>query len=378
EATINVLVKKTEVIVESLTATPVDVTVAPGKSVPISIVANMSDGSTKNVTTDSKTKYESSDSRIVVSGGNIVASNLAPDGMTGTVKVTYGGKEATINVLVKKTEVIVESLTATPVDVTVAPGKSVPISIVANMSDGSTKNVTTDSTTKYVSSDSKIVVSGGSIVASNLAPDGLTGTVKVTYGGKEATINVLVKKTEVIVESLTATPVDVTVAPGKSVPISIVANMSDGSTKNVTTDSTTKYVSSDSKIVVSGGSIVASNLAPDGLTGTVKVTYGGKEATINVLVKKTGVTVESLTATPVDVTVAPGKSVPISIVANMSDGSTKNVTTDSTTKYVSSDSKIVVSGGSIVASNLAPDGLTGTVKVTYGGKEVTINVLVKK
>ncbi|MBA2871325.1 spore maturation protein SpmB [Anoxybacillus calidus] len=307
-----------------------------------------------------------------------MASNLAPDGMTGTVKVTYGGKEATINVLVKKTEVIVESLTATPVDVTVAPGKSVPISIVANMSDGSTKNVTTDSTTKYVSSDSKIVVSGGSIVASNLAPDGLTGTVKVTYGGKEATINVLVKKTEVIVESLTATPVDVTVAPGKSVPISIVANMSDGSTKNVTTDSTTKYVSSDSKIVVSGGSIVASNLAPDGLTGTVKVTYGGKEATINVLVKKTGVTVESLTATPVDVTVAPGKSVPISIVANMSDGSTKNVTTDSTTKYVSSDSKIVVSGGSIVASNLAPDGLTGTVKVTYGGKEVTINVLVKK
>ncbi|MBT2659659.1 hypothetical protein, partial [Bacillus sp. ISL-45] len=288
------------------------------------------------------------------------------------------GKKPAISILQQKQAVIVESLTANPTDITVAPGKSVPFTITANMSDGTTKNVTLDSTTKYVSSDSRIVRSSGTIVASNTAPDGLTGTVTVTYGGKETAINVLVKKTEVIVESLTASPADIIVAPGKSVPFTITANMSDGTTKNVTLDSTTKYVSSDSRIVRSSGTIVASNTAPDGLTGTVTVTYGGKETAINVLVKKTEVILESLTASPADITVAPGKSVPFTITANMSDGTTKDVTLDSTTKYVSSYNRIVISNGAIVASNLAIDGLTSTVTVTYGGVETVINVQVKK
>ncbi|MEH7883414.1 hypothetical protein V7654_03710, partial [Bacillus sp. JJ1609] len=145
--------------------------------------------------------------------------------------------------------------------------------------------VTLDSTTKYVSSDSRIVINNGSVVASNLAPDGLTAMVTFTYGGVETAINVQIKKTEVIVESLTASSENIILAPGETVPFTITANLSDGTTKNITLDILTKYISSHSRIVINDGTIVASNLASNGLTATITVTYDGVETTINVQVK---------------------------------------------------------------------------------------------
>ncbi|MBT2661802.1 Calx-beta domain-containing protein, partial [Bacillus sp. ISL-45] len=269
-----------------------------------------------------------------------------------------------------------DRLYVNPTAIDLKPGESKSVEVLFKQADGSYKNVTVDPNVTFESDNNKLLVNNGQILASNLLPPG-SYKVIVSYQDvvKQITVNILPPPT---VSNIIVNPESIELAPGKSVPFTVTAMMSDGTSKEVTTDSSTAYEISDSKIVRNLDTIVASNLAPDGLVATVHVSYGGKVATLNVLVKKTEVIVESLAANPTDITVAPGKSVPFTITANMSDGTIKNVTLDSTTKYVSSDSRIVRSSGIIVASNTAPDGLTGTVTVTYGGKETAITVLVKK
>ncbi|WP_181537162.1 Calx-beta domain-containing protein, partial [[Anoxybacillus] calidus] len=75
----------------------------------------------------------------------ILSDDVDDDNETAYIKLSSPsngallGINSTAMITIKNKYDGVKSLTATPVDVTVAPGKSVPISIVANMSDGSTK-----------------------------------------------------------------------------------------------------------------------------------------------------------------------------------------------------------------------------------------------
>ncbi|MEH7887042.1 Calx-beta domain-containing protein, partial [Bacillus sp. JJ1609] len=211
-----------------------------------------------------------------------------------------------------------DRLQVNPTVVDLKPGESKSLGVFFKQEDGSYNDVTTDSSVTYVSDNNKLLVNKGEIVASNLLVPG-TYKIIVSYQDvvKQVSVNILPPPT---VENIIVNPENIELAPGKSVPFTVTAIMSDGTMKEVTTDSSTTYEISNSKIVRNVDTLVASNLAPDGLEATVNVSYGGEEATMNVLVKKTEVTVENLTASPENITVAPGKSVPFTITANMSDG----------------------------------------------------------
>ncbi|MBC7093899.1 Ig-like domain-containing protein, partial [Candidatus Bipolaricaulota bacterium] len=172
------------VTLESITVSPNFLNLLVGQTQQLTVTAQMSDGSSQDVTTQAS--YTSSNSSIAsVSQSGQVTANSAG---AATISVSYQGKTASVSVLVSVPVVIVEDLTVQPNPVSLSVGETQQLTVVARYSDGTAKDVT--GSALYTSNNPSVAaVSAGGLVT-GVAPG--STALAVAYGGRSAVVAVSV------------------------------------------------------------------------------------------------------------------------------------------------------------------------------------------
>ena len=286
-------------------------------------------------------------------------------------------------------DVTINGIYVKPDNITLYPGQTSNLSVVAQMSDGTNKDVTLGSEgTHYTSSDTNVATVGtdGLISIPSNAPVNYKSTITVEHEGKKAYVTVTVieeldpSKT---VSSLSSDIESLTLTPGNTHQLEITAMMGDGSTKDVTEGSKgTTYSSSNTSYatVDANGLIKVPSSAPKNYKATITVKNGGKILYVTVLVgDDPSETVSSLSVENANVTLAPGATKQLAVTATMADNSTEDVTEGSKgTTYSSSNTSYatVDANGLIKVPSSAPKNYKATITVKNGGKLLYVTVLV--
>ena len=358
--------------VRSLAMAPDTATVAAGETIQLSVRATMTDGSSKEVTVASGTVYTTSNgNRAIVDADGLVS--VPSNATSGTVTVKAMNNGSTVQCVVTVIGLpTVNSIEISPSTQTLIPGETLQISTMAAMSDGSTKDITAE--TSYSSSNPNVatVDANGLISIPSAATSGVA-YIRGTYAGKGTAMTVTVPATA-SVTGLSFTPGSATLAGGETLQISAMAAMSDGSTKDVTTE--TSYSSSNPNVatVDDTGLISIPSTAASG-TAYIRGTYAGKGAATTVTVNIPVISVSSLTMTPSNLEREAGATYQISTMATLIDGNTKDVTAE--TSYSSSNPSVatVDANGLITVSSTATSG-TAYIRGSYGGKGTAVVVTI--
>jgi hypothetical protein len=179
-----------EVTVSLVSLTGLDVSPSPatlravGATLPLLVMAGYSDGTTRDVTSDPATTYETSDAAVV---------GVSPDGLltaagagVATVTVRHAGLSRAVEVTVSL--VSLTGLDILPSRTTLrAIGATLPLVVMAGYSDGTTRDVTSDPATVYEAGDAAVVTVAAGVVTAVGA--GRTPVV-AAFGGRSAVADI--------------------------------------------------------------------------------------------------------------------------------------------------------------------------------------------
>ncbi|MCK9905199.1 Ig-like domain-containing protein, partial [Frankia sp. Cpl3] len=498
------------ITVQQLASAPSTVLLPTAQSKSLQITATYANGSTQDVT--SQSTYQSSDPTIAtVDAAGVISGKAAGN---GTITVTYYDKTITVPVQVTATTntanrlsaggnhtllvkedgtawawglndnsqigdgtkqnrttpvesmlvITVQQLSSAPSSVLLPTAQSKSLQITATYANGSTQDVTSQST--YQSSDPTVATVDAAGVISGVAAG--NATITVTYYDKTITVPVQVTATTntanrlsaggnhtllvkedgtawawglndnsqlgdgtkqnrttpvesmlvITVQQLASAPSTVLLPTAQSKSLQITATYANGSTQDVTSQST--YQSSDPTIATVNAAGVISGVAAG--NATITVSYYGKTITVPVqvtattstanrlsaggnhtlLVKEDGtawawglndnsqlgdgtkqnrttpvesmlvITVQQLASAPSTVLLPIAQSKNLQITATYANGSTQDVTSQST--YQSSDPTIATVNAAGVISGIAAG--NATITVSYYGKTISVPVQV--
>ncbi len=343
-------------VVESITVTPNPVSLAAGRTQQLTVTAHYSDGTTQDVTGSASFQSDAV-SKATVSAGGLV-TGVAQG--SANVTVTYQGQSEIVPVTV--TGPVVDSITVTPNPVDVPAGRTQQLTVTAHMSDGTTQDVTNLSS--YQSdSVSKATVSAGGLVAG--VSQG-SANVTVTYQGQTEIVPINVS--DPVVDSITVSPNSIDTTTGKTQQLTVTAHMSDGTTQDVTDLASYQLGNTTVASVSSSGLVTAEGAGSTSVT----VTYQGKTATVPVTVTEPKVV--SISATPSPVNVYTEETQQLTVIATMSDGTTRDVTDISTYKSIKTSVATVSSEGLVSGVKAGTTNIT----VTCQGKTAIVPVSVTK
>ncbi|MGJ3221877.1 Ig-like domain-containing protein, partial [Geobacillus thermoleovorans] len=369
----------------SIVLAPKAVTLEPGQSLQLKVTLNMTNSETKDITLGSSgTVYTSSNpSAVKVDKNGLVT--VDPNASPGIVYIQaansglYGQVEIKIPGETNK-----GSLRIDPISMSLSPGQTKQLNVIATLPDGTVKDVTLGSTgTQYTSTDPSIVSvdQNGLIRVSSDAKPG-TFKIQINHNGiiGETVVNVTGPP---VVKSLAIAPGATNVIAGETIQLNVRATMSDGTSKDVTAGETgTVYTSSDpTKATVDANGLIS--IPANATSGTVTITANHKG-----IIARCVVTVQQDPSTQLadlildttSITLAPGQTHQLAVTAKMADGvTTKNVTSGSTgTTYSSSATNVatVSEDGLISIPANAPLNWKSTITVKHGKftKYVTVTV----
>lgn len=308
--------------------------------------------------------YENNDIENVSSYASIISEDTAVATVSGlsvqavapgttTLTIRYGNAEITIPVVVITP---VTQLEADQSSVLLGTDEAASVTLTATHDEDVPEDITALATWKTSNGDVATVV-GGEITGVGKGTAVITGT----YGGKSCTIDV---KVYLPIKDLIIEPDKVALTQGKTVSVKVKAHYIDGKTEDIG-----KYVdlTSDDETVVSVSGRTVRGVA----LGTANLTfsYGDKDVTIPVIVTES---VTKLEAETDNIGLAKGETGSVKLLATYDDGTIEDVTDYA--GFVSNNTRIVtVEDGILTAGNKKG---TTTVKGTFGGKSVTVNVRV--
>lgn len=289
-----------------------------GQSIPLQAVVQMSDGSTQTVTALASWTSDAP-STATVSGGTVtgVAVGEAP------IRASYGGQTATRVVTVSATT------PETPVVVTIAVSGNTAIQVgqhtqlhaTASFSNGTTENITMSAA--WSSSATNVATISNGLVAGvgvGNAP------IQATFQGRVGATTVTVTQGSGPTPTVQGLRIQgaTTVQIGQTAQLQAIASMSDGTSQTVTGaaawTSNMTSVATVANGLVSG---VAAGSAP------IQASYQGQSASATIAVTQ-GATpppiVQSLSIQGAN-TVQAGQTTQLQAIAQMSNGTTQNVTT---------------------------------------------------
>lgn len=350
---VQVPIAVTDPVVTGLKATPNPVSIAKGTSQQLTVTAIYSDGSTKEVTQEASYQIENASVATVDKG-------LVRGITQGNTNVTISYQGQSIQVPVTVTAPILVGLTAEPSQINLEKGQSQKLTVKAEYSDGSVVDVS-DVATYQVANGSIASITNG--VLKGEAP----GSTLVTASYQGKTVQVPVTVTAPVLTGITVTPQSISLEEGKSQKLTVTANYSDGSTKDVTAE--VSYQSGNNAIAVVNNGVVTG--VKQGNT-QVTVSYQGKTVQVPVTVTPPPVTQIGISIIPNPIQVSKYGSVRLQVLTVMSDGSTKDVTMAAQFTSLNTSIATVKSNGVVYGKN---NGQTSII-VTYNGKEYEIPVIV--
>ena len=345
-------------VVTSITASPNPVTVSPSGMQQLKVTANTSGGITPDVT--SSASYTSSATSIAAVSDTGLITGEYPG--SATITVSYGGKSTTVQVTVTNPAV---SITASPSSMVLAMYGWEQVWVTATLYDGSTTDVT--AIASYISEDGSIAsVWNWSAYDYGVWIDGeATGntSIDISYEGCKTSVPVTVTT----VEFITASPSSMVLAIGGTQPLTVTATMADGSTTDVTVSAS--YSSSDTNIASVSDSGQVYGVA-EGNT-YIDIIYEGYEISVYAAVVPP---VDHISARPKSIKMLVGDTRQLDVTATMPDGSTTDVTSNTTFTSENTDVATVTSGPEVIPSVYHPGANDGGMITTalyhpddYGG-----------
>ncbi|WP_458124296.1 beta strand repeat-containing protein [Paenibacillus sp. Z3-2] len=373
--------------IKSLVINPNPITTYPGKTQQLAVVANMGDGSEKEMTNSKGVEYTSSNpARASVDTAGLIT--IPTDASLGTVVITakIGTKQASVTVTVEQDpSTVVKGLSINPNPLTLQTGETQQLTIKRVMGDESETDVTASQAgTVYSSSNTeRAVVSAEGLVTIPTYASAGTVVITVQNGSQKATLVITVTLNPATeIKSLVINPNPLTMHAGKTQQLAVIANMGDGSEKDMTDSEGIQYTSSNpARASVDAAGLVT--IPTDVSLGTVVITakVGTKQASVTVTVEQDPSTVvKGLSINPNPLTLQTGETQQLTIKRVMGDESETDVTASQAgTVYSSSNTeRAVVSAEGLVTIPTYASAGTVVITVQNGSQKATLVITVTK
>ena len=337
---------------QSIKISPSAATIAAGTTVVFTATGSYSDGTTKDLTTTAQW------SCLITTIGTV--SNAAPTQgwatgvASGTVLVTATSGSVSNSAQLTITDATIKTLAVTPAAPTVGYLNSQQFTATATFSDGSTQDVTNQTTWQLIDPLTFggvpfITAQSGLSIGETLG----TSTVSASFAGQSTQFAATPPTITVDLSNLISVailPANPVIANNTQASFSVIGTFSDGSTRDVT--SLASGWTSDNAAVFSGSepNIFVGSQATNGTPANISATVGTFTPTTTLNV--TDATLETISVSPANATIAPAAKLDFTAVGTFSDGSTQDLS--SLVKWTSTNPPLKITAGT--ATGVAPGG----------------------
>ena len=359
----------TEAVLTELKITPEQPSEPLGSNGYFTATAYFSDGSSSDVT--SRTTWSSSDTNIIaiIASGDMAGKASANQVGTSTIRASYGSIIDTT--LATVTDAELDNIVISPAVANASQGMTYQFAATAVYSDGTHKNIT--NLVHWQTSDTNLA----SITRTGLAKGEQQGSVIVSadYLSKEAkaTFNISAP----IVESLIIVPSSIELPVGSSIHYQAIAIDSTGKEYLVSNDVDWRMMDQTiahvDNTATNGGLVTSLSVG----TSLIEIHFLGLAQTATVVV--TPAILSSLTIAPANAIIIDGKTQAYTATAHFTDGSSLDVTKDSSWKSSDVNIATITTNGSALALGKDPGvtniqanylGLTAQTSLTVQEKEI--------
>ncbi len=282
------------------------------------LTGNFADGSNQDLTNDPDTTWNIVNSSVAT----IDSAGLVTGVDTGTtaIKASYHAMNATDLSLTVSSATLV-SIAVTPVNASLALGKTQQYTATGTYSDSSTQNITT--TVTWTSLDTSVATIGNTSGVKGFLSSEDTGTSTITANLGSISDSTGVTVTAAVLESISITPTNPSVPKGRTLNLTATGIFSDGSSSNITTQVTWSSADTNTATVDNGSGL--EGRASGINVGTVDITagIGGIDTTVSFEV--TAAVLDSIQVTADDTSIARGTSTYVLATGVYSDGTSQNI-----------------------------------------------------
>jgi len=294
-----------------ITITPISATIPVGATQTFRATGSFSDGTSQDITLDSKwTSSNPTDAKVTFQG-RILAANPNP---SVTITATFGGVSGTT--LLNVTNATLTSITLAPTSANLAPGSTITFQATGHYSDGTTANLT--SLASWLSDTPSVAtVSAGTALGQSAG----TANITASYPGQQATAPVLVTSSPLT--AINITPSNPTTYIG--VTTQFIATGIAG-TQHISLTSSAAWASSNSAVATVSNANQREGLATGIGAGSSTITAVFAGITGSTTINVSSATITKLTITPVSPTLAVGATLQFTATGTFSDGKTVDLT----------------------------------------------------
>ncbi|MGY4028283.1 Ig-like domain-containing protein [Aeromonas rivuli] len=371
----------TNAVVTALQVTPATATVPVGFEQAFTAIATFSDGSALDVTRQSALAWSSSDATVATidssKGKKGHATGVAPGTVTITAAGTTNGIQFSATAQLEVTNATVTALRVTPATASVPVGLEQPFMAIATLSDGSTLNVTDNAALSWTSSGSGIATivnkqPSGNGVATGVTPGTTTITASGTVNDTPFSATAQLEVTNAVITALQVTPISASIPAGFTQAFTAVAALSDGTYRDVTRNSALNWTSDNAEIATIENNRAKKGHARGITSGTVTITASGTtngtSFSETAQLEVTSAVVTALKVTPSTASVSIGSTQNFTAKAELSDGSTLDVTNNAALGWSSNDpTKATVSSNQSNSNGIATGLVEGDVTIKASG-----------
>jgi uncharacterized protein YjdB len=346
----------TAAVLVSIQVTPTNPSVAAGRTQQFTATGTFSDATTQNLTT--QVAWTSSAAAVATISNAAGSQGLATALKVGTttISATLGGVTGSTTLTVSAAVLV--SIQVTPTNPSVAAGRTQQFTATGTFSDATTQNLTTQVT--WASSATAIATISNAAGSQGLATALKVGTttISATLGGVTGSTTLTV--TAAVLVSIQVTPTNPSVAAGRTQQFTATGTFSDATTQNLTTQVT--WASSATATATISNAAGSQGLATALKLGTTTISATLAGVTGSTTLTVTAAVLVSIQVTPVNPSVAAGRTQQFTATGTFSDATTQNLTTQVT--WASSATAIATISNAAGSQGLATALKVGTTTIS--------------
>ena len=348
----------TPAVLTNIVVTPITTVVGVNGNVQFTATAVFSDNSTQDLS--SQVVWTSSNGAFAT----ISATGLATGLSTGTVTISAISGSVSGSATLNVTTATLQTITISPDSPIMPPHSRIQLTAIGHFSDGS-QQVLSGVSWRTNAPQIAMVNSSGVLRSKNSKNKAVTVTAKLN--GITGTTSVTV--TAMTIQTVTIQPTNPTIAAGTKLQFSMIGTFSDGTTQVDMTASARWQTSNYAEAVVNRQGLVTGVAAGSvTITGSVN---GQGSATTNLTV--TNATVQSITVTPANPTIALGSSQQFAASGSFSDGSTQDISNVVTWTSSTPTVAVVNQGGVAASASHGTTNINATLTGITGSTQLTVN-----
>jgi len=337
----------------SIAVTPANGTVPVGDSLRFNATGTYTDGSTKHLSSSVTWSSSAPGVATITSGGLATGAAMG----TSSISATVGSVTGTANLTVTRAAVV--GLTIMPATLFMSVGNSVELQVMANLSDGTAEDINGNVAWSLQGAGIATVSSSGVVTAQQVG----SATILAQSSGFTASASLTVAP----VIALNIAPATLSMSPGSSSQFQAIANLSDGTTEDMTAIVAWSSTQTGIASVSSGGVVTAEQVGSttifaqgSGFTGSASLTIIPPIA-LNII--------------PATLSMAPGTSSQLQAIATLSDETAQAMT--GTVAWSSAQPGIasVSSGGLVTANQVGSTTILAEASGVTGSASLTVTPL---